>query len=506
MSEKKRLAVNMAATVIAFAVQFGVNFFLTPYIVNTLGTTAYGFVPLINNIIGYTSILTTALNSMAGRYIALAYNRGDMDKANMYFKSVFIANSLLAVVLAVPGFLFSAFPQWIMNVPANLLDDVRWAFLFSMLGTEISLVLSVFGCVYYVRNRLEKSSLRNIESNLLRAAILIGLFAALQPKIYYITATMLIVTAYNCAANIHYTRTLTPELGMSKGRFRVSAIKELLSSGIWNSIDSLSYTLLITLGLYLANLFVGPQIAGEFSLAKTVPSVLMSLGSTLVGVFAPQLMQYYAKGRQADFHRFMEFSLKVVAVTYALPVGFLIVFGTSFFDLWVPGQNVEFLQWMSVLTLIPTLFSCGSMVLNNVFIVTGKLKVPALAFLVCGVLNIVIVIPLLLWTDAGIWAIILVQAILDTLKNFIFLPWYASRCLSYSFPDMFRMLMRSVWCLAPVLLVCAVYAYVVPVTSWPGFFIAASVCMPVALIANCLIMLSGEERGRALLILRRRRG
>ncbi|MBT1180853.1 lipopolysaccharide biosynthesis protein [Bifidobacterium sp. CP2] len=506
MGEKKRLAVNMAATAIAFAVQFGVNFFLTPYIVSTLGTTAYGFVPLINNIIGYTTILTTALNSMASRYIALAYNRDDMDKANMYFKSVFIANSLLAVVLAVPGFLFSAFPQWIMNVPANLLDDVRWAFLFSMLGAEISLVLSVFGCVYYVRNRLEKSSLRNIESNLLRAAVLIGLFAALQPKIYYITATMLIVTVYNCVANIHYTRTLTPELGVRKGRFSGKAVKELLSSGVWNSIDSLSYTLLVTLSLYLANLFVGPQIGGEYSLAKMVPSVLVSLGSTMVGVFAPQLMQYYAKDRQEDFHRFMAFSLKTTAAMYTLPVGFLIVFGTSFFDLWVPGQNVGFLQWMSVLTLIPTLFSCGGMVLNNVFIVTSKLKVPALAFLVCGMLNIVIVIPLLAWTDAGIWAIILVQAILDTLKNFLFLPWYAARCLDYAFPRMFWTLTRSTLCLIPVVLICMVYEQIFAVTSWLDFFIAAAVCMSVALAVNCLIMLNREERKRLLGFLRRRRG
>lgn len=506
MSEKKRLAVNMAATAIAFAVQFGVNFFLTPYIVNTLGTTAYGFVPLINNIIGYTTILTTALNSMASRYIALEYNRGDMDKANMYFKSVLVANSLLAVVLAVPGFLFSAFPQWIMNVPANLLDDVRWAFLFSMLGAEISLVLSVFGCVYYVRNRLEKSSLRNIESNLLRAAILIGLFAVLQPKIYYITATMLIVTIYNCAANIHYTRTLTPELGVRKGRFSGKAVKELLSSGVWNSIDSLSYTLLVTLSLYLANLFVGPQVGGEYSLAKTIPSVLVSLGSTMVSVFAPQLMQYYAKGQQSDFRRFMEFSLKATATMYTLPVGFLIVFGTAFFDLWVPGQNVAFLQWMSVLTLIPTLFSCGSMVLNNVFIVTGKLRVPALAFLVCGVLNIIIVIPLLMWTGAGIWAIILVQAVLDVCKNFVFLPWYAARCLGYSFPRMFWTLTRSTLCLIPVLAVSWVYAQLVVVSSWVGFFVAAFVCMAVAGFINVFVVLNKAERVRLVGMVHRNKG
>lgn len=504
MGEKQRLAVNMAATGIAFAVQFGVNFLLTPYIVNSLGTTAYGFVPLITNIIGYASILTTALNSMASRYIALAYNRGDFATANTYFRSVLIADSVLAVVLAVPGFLFSAFPQWIMNVPAELLGDVRLAFLCSMLGTEIALVLSVFGCVYYVRNRLEKSSLRNIESNLIRAAVLVAVFSAFSPRIYYITATMLIVTVYTCVANVYYTRTLAPELSLRRGRFSPGAVRRLLSAGVWNSIDSLSYTLLVTLSLYLANLFVGPQVGGEYSLAKTVPSVLVSLGGTMVGVFAPQLMQYYAKGRRDDFHRFMSFSLRATATLYTLPVGFLIVFGTTFFDLWVPGQASSFLQWMSVLTLIPTLFSCGSMVLNNVFVITGRLKVPALAFLVCGVLNVAIVIPLLVWAHLGIWAIILVQGVLDIAKNLVFLPWYAARCLDYPFPRMFGMLMRSNLCLIPVLAVCWAYARLVPVTNWVGFFIAGFVCTMIAGAVNVFVALDRDERGRLMRMIRRK--
>ena len=499
MGEKKRLAVNMTATGIAFAVQFGVNFFLTPYIVNTLGTTAYGFVPLINNIIGYTGILTTALNSMASRYIALSYNQGDFDKANTYFRSVLIANAILAV----PGFLFSAFPQWIMNVPTQLLPDVRLAFLFSMISAEIGIILSVYGCVYYVKNRLEKSSLRNIESNILRAVVLIAVFAVLQPRIYYITATMMIVTAYTCIANVYYTKRLTPELNLRKGKFSVHSVQQLLSSGMWNSIDSLSYSLLVTLSLYLANLFVGPQIGGEYSLAKTIPSVLVSLGSTMVGVFAPQLMQYYAKGRREDFERFMTFAMKSTATLYTLPVGFLIVFGTSFFELWVPGQDSNFLQWMSVLTLIPTLFSCGSMVLNNVFIITGKLKVPALSFLICGILNVIIVVSLLTWTKAGIWAIIIVQGILDIVKNSVFLPWYASKCMDCSFSHMFWMLLKSNLCILPALAVSWCCKQLIAVSSWFVFFIAAFVSMSISAVLGGLLALNNEERRRLLALLKR---
>ncbi len=50
------MAINMIATAISFFVIFGINIFLTPFVVASLGTAAYGFVGLSNNIISYTQI------------------------------------------------------------------------------------------------------------------------------------------------------------------------------------------------------------------------------------------------------------------------------------------------------------------------------------------------------------------------------------------------------------------------------------------------------------------
>ena len=84
----KRLAINMIANIVAFVVQFGINFLLTPYIVHTLGSEAYGFVQLSNNIISWVGILTVALNSMSGRFICIEINRQNTKKAKEYFNSV----------------------------------------------------------------------------------------------------------------------------------------------------------------------------------------------------------------------------------------------------------------------------------------------------------------------------------------------------------------------------------------------------------------------------------
>ena len=59
------MSINIIASLVAFFVQFGISFFLSPYIVSRLGEEAYGFINLSNNFVSYASLLAVAVNSMA---------------------------------------------------------------------------------------------------------------------------------------------------------------------------------------------------------------------------------------------------------------------------------------------------------------------------------------------------------------------------------------------------------------------------------------------------------
>lgn len=494
MGNVKRLAISMSATLIAFAVQIGINFYLTPYIVGSLGAEAYGFVPLVNNIIGYASILTAAVNAMAGRFISLELNSGNVRKANVYFNSVLTADIVLAVILAIPCFVFSVRPDLVMNVPSDLYDDVRLTFLYAAVGMEMSLIFSVYGVVYYVKNRLEKSSVRNIEGNLLRAAVLIVLFTIFSPKIYYVTASVLILNLYTCVANWYYTKKLMPELALNFRQYSFKAVKDLVSGGTWNSVNSLSYTLLISLDLYLANVFLGAAIGGQYSLAKVIPSFVTNLGYTFSSVFAPQVMIYYAKKQHNELMRFVCFAMKFMGMVLTLPIGFLLVFGEEFFKIWTPTEDASFLHAMSVVALLALIPSCCTMPANNLFTVTNKLKLPALVFFICGVLNIVLVIPLLVFTDFGIWSIVLVAGILDGLKNMLFVSAYAGKVVGASMKIFLLTTVRSCCSVIPMIIVCLCYRSFVSPYNWGTLIIAAIICAVIALPISMLTTLNKEER------------
>ena len=120
MERNRQLAVNLTAAGVAFAVNIGINFFLSPYIVRTVGVEAYGFWGLANNFISYASLITIALNSMAGRFLAIEVQRNDWQAANKYFSSIFFANAMAVAIMAIPATLLVLHINKFIRVPGEI--------------------------------------------------------------------------------------------------------------------------------------------------------------------------------------------------------------------------------------------------------------------------------------------------------------------------------------------------------------------------------------------------
>ena len=99
LSKKQQLIINLSASFVSYGVTLLIGFFLSPFIVRTIGVEANGFVSLANNFVSYASLITLALNSLAGRYITISLVKGDIKEANRYFASVYYANIAIASAL-----------------------------------------------------------------------------------------------------------------------------------------------------------------------------------------------------------------------------------------------------------------------------------------------------------------------------------------------------------------------------------------------------------------------
>ena len=184
LSSNQQLGLNMAASFLSLVVTFGISFFLSPYIVKTVGVEAYGFVGLANNFISYASLITIALNALSGRFITIAIYEHNYEKANRYYSSVFFANCFISAVLLLMGTIVWIYLEYLISIPANILWDVKLLFAVLFINCIVSTVGSVFSVSTFATNKLYLGSIRSIESSLMRAIVLVGLFAFFSALLY----------------------------------------------------------------------------------------------------------------------------------------------------------------------------------------------------------------------------------------------------------------------------------------------------------------------------------
>ncbi|MDU7455584.1 Polysaccharide biosynthesis protein [uncultured Clostridium sp.] len=489
----KALRINIVASLVAFIVNMGINFVLSPYIIENIGVDAYGFVSLANNFINYASLLTIALNSMAGRFITISLHKSDKESANKYFTSVFIANLIISIVLLLVSILSVIYIEEIVNVPVNILKDVRLLFLLLFINFIISIIGSTFSVATFARNKLYLGSLRGIESNIIRAILILVLFIMFKPKVFYLGVVSCIVTLYTVGFNIFYTKKLLPEIKIKLKYYDLKYVIEIISSGIWNTVTKLGQILLDGVDLLITNLFLGPIEMGVLAVSKTIPNLIVSIVGTIAGIFSPDFTINYAKGDQEALLSSIKQSIRIMSVFVNIPVSILIVFGNSFYLLWTPNEDARLLQVLSILACLTIVVSGGINCIYNVFTVTNKLKLNSMVVLGTGVLNMLIVFILLKTTNLGIFAVAGVSTILSILRNIVFTAPYGAKCLNLKWNIFYPEIFKGI--LGTIVICCFGYILrkIIVVDSWLSLIYSTAICGTAGLILNGMVVLSKEE-------------
>lgn len=430
MTGKKQFAINLIAQVTSFVVTMGISFFLSPYIVKTVGEEAYGFVTLGNNFIGYAALVTAAINSMSSRFVTIELANKNFDKASKYFSSVFFANLALSVIFLIPAVFIVIFLDNIVNVSPVIVSDVRllWTIIFSQF--LIGLLFNVFGIATFSTNKLYLSSIRTIIGQVIRTSILLICYNFFPSHVWYIGLASIVSMIYTGITNMRFTKKLTPDLKIRRKFFDLNLIKEIISSGVWNSISSLGNTLLESLDLLITNLFVGKEMMGILSVSKSIPSSVASLIGSIVGIFVPTLTIDFAKKNYDSIKKQIFFSMKMTGLITCLPISALVVFGSEFYSLWQPTLDSRQLQILSILTISGFMVSGTINTIFNIFTVTNNVRFPAIIQVASGAVSTIVVLLLVKYTNLGVYAVAGVSNIIAILKNLIIIVPYACKCLN----------------------------------------------------------------------------
>lgn len=491
----RQLAINMCFSVVAFVLNLGIGFFITPYITNQFGSEAYGFVKLANDVSSYASLFSIALNSMASRFLMLERTRKNFQAAQKYFSSVFLANAVLSIILLITSTICIIFLERLLEIPITLIAEVKLTFAVTFASFLVNLVFSTHGNCYYLTNKLSIGSIRDAITNIMRVLVIVFLFLLSTPRISYIAIGGLISTIFSVIYNIIYTKKLTPDLTVHISNFEWGKLWTVLSSGIWNSITKLSQIFSSGLDLIVTNLFIGSTEMGYLAIAKTVPQLIVSFNTTIANVFSPNMMELYAKGNIAILRQTAKNAMRFMCLFVTIPNAILITMGKEFFELWVPDQPAELLCVLSVLTVINSCVTGPLTPLYQIFTITNKVRQSSMVLIIYGFSSILVTFVCLKFTDLGLFAVAGVSLIGSLLVAlcyhlpfsaiYIGLPWYSF------FPEVLKGVITMIMqCLIGFL----VNLNLPLEQSWVIWFIGAAITGVLGLIANFYFILNWDER------------
>ena len=496
-SDNRQLAINMISQVLMFVVNFGISFLLTPYIVKKLGVDAYGFIGLSTNILSYFQLATVALNSMAGRFVTIEYHKGDLEKANNYFSSVFYANLFMGVVMSVLLAFTLIYLEFIINIPDHLLSDVKWLFALQSVSSILVLVFNVYSVSAFIKNRLEIASIRSITANIVRACLLVALFGLFAPQLWYMGLSILVFNIWIVIVNIRIARKLTPELHIKKAYYNFQYIKELCTSGFWNLVSKLGDLLQRGLDLLFANIFIGATAMGILSITTNVPFIILHLLGNFNSAFAPSLTREYAIGDTRAMVSNLSKSIRILSCVIMIPLTILYIYGDVFYRLWVPSQDAALLQKLTIVGTFALIVTSPLEGFWNLFTAANKIKGSSIFMIINSLLVFVSVLIGLIFTKDTTTQMFIIagtRSAWGVFRGVCFLPIYGAYCLSQKWNYYYRYIFKPLLGIVITMILCSFVRLVYMPNSWFTLALGAIMVAAIAMILAYYTILTRTDR------------
>lgn len=422
---KKQLPRNALMKMLSFVSALIVGVWLTPYLVNTLGTAAFGLVPLAGLLTQYVAIISNCLAQSVTRFLTIELQK-EGGKPNVVFNSAIALFSVLAVIQAPVFFIAITYMQKIFSIPENLLSDATILLSCSAVSYLFTLIGGVFQVSTFSQNRIYIDEGIHLIRIVARIILIVAVFSTFSPALRYIGYIDLILTALIFCAKIYYWRKLTPELYLSLSDIDFKRLLPIFSMSGWILVNYLGALFYLRTDIWIANRFISPEAAGQYAALLQWDALIRSTAGTLGFLTAPMVLIYCSRNEITQAANLSKLSIKLLTGLLAVPVALIVVFSPQLLRIWL-GAEFEYL-WPILAIMVSHLFiNAGITPAFQLQTATNNVKMPALVTFGMGILNVTLSFIVVTIFNGGLVAIAIVGGIVLTLKNAIFTPWYAAR-------------------------------------------------------------------------------
>ncbi|MBN1403937.1 MAG: lipopolysaccharide biosynthesis protein [Opitutales bacterium] len=477
---KKQLPRNALMKGMSFGTALLVGLLFVPFLVNSLGSAAFGFIALAAVLTQYASTISTCISKAVARYLTMEMHKPGGNPMEVFNSALLLF--CIVMVVQTPLFVLAiTFADTIFTIPAPLLEDCIILFSCSALAFVFTLPTGVFAVSSFAKNRVDVSEAISLGRVLLRPTLVVSLFYIAGPHLRYVGYVDLLIAFLLLVANIVSWRVLTPELRLHPSVAKLAKFKPILGMSLWILINYLGTLLYLRTDIWIANRFISPDAAGQFSALTQWNLLLRASGETLALLTAPMVMIYCAAGKEKQMGRIVSTAMKIMTSILAIPIAIIVVFGSEIVSIWI-GPEYSGFNAILAIVVIHIIVNEGVSPLFQIQAAKNKVRLPALMTMGMGLLNVAVALVVVGYFKCGLMGLAITGAVVLTLKNAVFTPWYAAHFLGIPLGTFYKPLVSGTLLMCACMLVSCAIKWAFHPTSVVGLAIVGIV---MGLLGSC---------------------
>jgi O-antigen/teichoic acid export membrane protein len=465
MKKKNALVRNLLSNFTILLLNGVIGLWLPHYLVNKLGVSIFGLIPLATTIIGYSAIVTVGINGALSRFLAIDIANDDIKAANHTFNTAFTSMGVLMLLLLPLLIIFSTNVSSFISMPVKAFSDAKWLFM----GVSIAFVLTSFTAVFnssaYVANRLDLVNRVTVINTVVRVALVVLIFLFINTSIVWYGIAVLIGSLLASLYSYFLFKKFTPFVNIDVSKFQWINLKSLWSMGSWLIIIQLGNILFLQIDLLVINKILGHVEAGKYSVILQWSNMIRQFSISISGALGPMILTLYAKKEFEQMIKISRLSNKILTLFISCLVAVLCIVSEDLLRLWVGVQFAQ-MKWLFIAVILPLPINLGVQPLFSLNRAFNKVKVPGLFTIAMGVCNLLLAIFLVRYTDLKLYGVAIASGIILTLKNFIFMPIYVASNMKISKFTFFKASMGSFLILGLSMVLTIIYSKMFKINNW----------------------------------------
>lgn len=499
MSAGNKIAKNVIANYVGVFGQIAIAFFLSPFLVNTLGDTKYGIWTIVAALSGYMSLLDLGISSAIGRYVSKYHQSSDHQKLNAIVNSALLLFLLISTLVVLISPWTSRFIVNFVNFDAELESTVQLLVVIVSFDVAIFVISGIFRGAFVGFQRYEVINFAIITSSIYKAILfyvfLSNEYGLLTMGLISISANLLTASAYFLVLKRSYKfLTITPVKANRK------ATLDIWSFGKFTFIGMLANQVIYYSDAFVIGYFLSAAAVTYYTIPWSLMEYTMRLCLGISRTFVPAFSAQEELNDTSQIYKLYISGTKYMLIVSNLLCVGIMVFGGDFIAIWM-GERFREICAPLVLILFTTLLIQAPQLISYSLLL-GLAKHKTYSYVSIGVSVCNLVLSIVLVQQYGLIGVAIGSAVPQILFHGVFVPYYTNKALGFSIWAYYLKTYLSV--LLPTLILFVALFTLKSFYAPTGFLILlaeAALAAIIFIISAYFLTLSREEKNSALALI-----